>query len=103
LAITFAYARSHADPLVWLGGMVALAGFILASYTTKEYVIRHGHPYPNDLLNRLKRRDLRLLTISVAAVAGHPYAGMLAVGLLSHACVFGILLRGWKISPKGAR
>jgi CDP-L-myo-inositol myo-inositolphosphotransferase len=103
LAITLAHARSHADPLVWLGGMVAVAGFILASYTTKEYVIRHGHPYPNDLLNRLKRRDLRLLAISVAAVAGHPYAGMLAVGLLSHACVFGILVRGWKISPRGAR
>lgn len=102
-AITLAHARSHPDPLVWLGGMVALAGFILASYTTKEYVIRHGHPYPNDLLNRLKRRDLRLLAISVAAVAGQPYAGILTVGLLSHACVFGILVRGWKINPKGAR
>lgn len=103
VAITFAHARSHADPLVWLGGMVALAGFILASYTTKEYVIRHGYPYPNDILNRLKRRDLRLLVIGIAAVAGHPYAGMLSVGLLSHACVFGILVRGWKITPRGAR
>jgi CDP-L-myo-inositol myo-inositolphosphotransferase len=97
LAITLSFARTHADPLVWLGGMLALAGFILASYTTKEYAIRHDRPYPNDVLNRLKRRDLRLLGICAGAVAGYPYAAMLALGLLSHACVFGILIRGWRL------
>jgi CDP-L-myo-inositol myo-inositolphosphotransferase len=101
VAITLAHARSHPSPLVWLGGMMALAGFVLASYTTKEYGIRHGYPYPDDILNRLKRRDLRLLVICVAAVVGYPYAGVLAVGLLSHACVFGILVRGSKIGSRG--
>ncbi len=80
--------------------MVALAGFILASYTTKEYAIRHESPYPNDVLNQLKRRDLRLLGIGVGAIAGYPYAAVFALGLLSHACVFGILMRGWKLSAR---
>ena len=97
LAITLAYARLHPGPLAWLGGMVALAGFILASYTTKEYAIRHERSYPNDVLNRLKRRDLRLLGICVGAVVGYPFAAVLALGLLSHACVFGILIRGWRL------
>ena len=97
LAVTLAYARFHSGPLPWVGGMVALAGFILASYTTKEYAIRHERSYPNDVLNRLKRRDLRLLGICVGAVVGHPFAAVLALGLLSHVCVFGILIRGWKL------
>ena len=80
--------------------MAALAGFILASYTTKEYAIRHEQPYPNDILNRLKRRDLRLLGIGVGAVVGYPFAAVLILGLLSHACVFGILIRGWKLSSE---
>jgi CDP-L-myo-inositol myo-inositolphosphotransferase len=103
LAITLAAARLWDGPWVWLGGMVALAGFILASYTTKEYAIRHQSPYPNDVLNRLKRRDLRLLGICVGAVAGYPYAAVFALGLLSHACVFGILMRGWKLSARITR
>ena len=103
LAITLAYARLHPGPLAWLGGMAALTGFILASYTTKEYAIRHERPYPNDVLNRLKRRDLRLLGICVGAVVGYPFAAMLVLGLLSHACVFGILMRGWKLSARITR
>ena len=103
LAITLAYARHHPSPLVWLGGMVALSGFILAGYVTKEYKIRHGRPYPNDLVNRLKRRDLRLLGISIGAVAGYPYVAMMVLGFLSHACVFGILVRGWRLqNPRPA-
>jgi len=100
LAVTLAHARLYPGPLTWLGGMVALSGFILASYTTKEYAIRHERSYPNDVLNRLKRRDLRLLGICVGAVVGYPFVAVLALGLLSHACVFGILIRGWRLSSE---
>ena len=102
-AITLACAQLQPGPLVWLGGMVAMAGFILASYTTKEYAIRHQYPYPDDIVNRLKRRDLRLLGICVGAVIGHPYAAVLALGLLSHACVVGVLVRGWRLGSKCER
>ena len=77
---------------------MAIAGFILSGYVTKEYEIRFKRPYPVDVFGQFKHRDLRLLAIGVGAVAGHPYAAMLAVGLLGHVCVFGILMRGWKLS-----
>ena len=61
LAITFAYSLAHRGPLRAIVGTVAACGFILANYVTKEFAIRHERTYPNDILNRLKRRDLRLL------------------------------------------
>ena len=96
LAISLAESRVQSGALVWLGGMAALSGFLLASYTTKEYALRYGCPYPNDLLNRIKRRDLRLFGICLGALIGHPYAAMLILGGISHACIVGILLRGWR-------
>lgn len=95
LAVTFSYAASHAGPLPWIAGLLCVSGFLLASYVTKEFALRCGRPYPSDVLNRLKRRDLRLLTISCGAVLGYPFVALLAAGALSHACVIGILLKGW--------
>lgn len=72
----------------------------MASYVTKEYALRHGKPYPPDFLNRIKRRDLRLLGIAVGAVLGVAFQTMVALGVLSHVCVAGILAHGWR--GKGA-
>ena len=66
----------------------------MASYTTKEYQIRLGWPYPNTVIARLKRRDLRILIVAVGAIMGRPFMALLLVGLLSHFCVLWILLRG---------
>jgi len=102
VAITFAYSSSylghpgHPGALTWMGGLLALSGFFMASYVTKEYALRHGKPYPADFLNRIKRRDLRLLGISVGAVFGVAFQAMIVLGVLSHLCVAGILARGWK-------
>lgn len=95
LAVTFAYAAAHPGPLPWLAGFIAVCGFTLASYVTKEFALRLGRPYPNDVLNRLKRRDLRLLVICLGAVINRPFEALLAVGALAHACVLGVLIRGW--------
>jgi len=96
LAITFSYSSSHPGPLAWMGGFLSLSGYFMASYVTKEYALRHGKPYPPDFLNRIKRRDLRLLGISVGAVLGVAFHAMVALGVLSHLCVAGILARGWR-------
>ena len=77
---------------------MAAFGFILASYVTKEFAIRHERPYPNDIFNRLKRRDLRLLLICLGAVVGRPFEALLLTGAISHACVIGILFKGWSMS-----
>ena len=66
----------------------------MASYITKEYQIRFIRPYPNTVIARLKRRDLRILTVAVGAIMGHPFTALLVVGALSHFSVLWILLRG---------
>ena len=98
LGVTYAFATAHSGPLAWVLGFLTACGFILASYVTKEFSIRHERPYPNDILNRLKRRDLRLLLICLGAVVGRPFEALLLAGAVSHACVIGILFKGWLLS-----
>ncbi len=96
LAITFSYSTSHPGPLAWMGGLLSISGYYMASYVTKEFALRHGKAYPPNFLNRIKRRDLRLLGISVGAVLGIAFEAMVGLGVLSHLCVVGILVRGWR-------
>ncbi len=103
LAITFAYAEVHPGPLPWIIGFLAAFGFILASYVTKEFAIRTGEPYPNDVLNRLKRRDLRVFIICLGAVVARPFEALTIAGALTHLCVIGVLIRGWKRSASPGR
>lgn len=69
----------------------------MASYVTKEFQLRFQRPYHNDLINRLKRRDLRILVIAVGALVEHPLLALLAllaIGSLTHLAVFQILVSG---------
>lgn len=100
LAMTFAIVAAHArhfpGPLPWITGMVAATGFILVSYVTKEFALRHQRDYPHDFLGSIKHRDLRVLAISVGAVAGFAFEALLLVGVLSHVVVAGIMVQGWR-------
>lgn len=77
-------------------GMVAATGFVLISYVTKEFALRHKSEFSHNFLNRIKHRDLRLLVISVGAVAGLAFETLLVAGVLSHAVVAGIMVLGWR-------
>jgi CDP-L-myo-inositol myo-inositolphosphotransferase len=97
VGVTLGHARTGGDEIsTWLLGLFALSGFLLASYVTKEFALRHGSEYPNDRLNRLKRRDLRLFGLFCGALLGEAFTALVLLGLLSHACVLGILYRGWR-------
>ena len=101
LAIVTAYLRHAPAPgmLPMTVGILAATGFILASYVTKEFARHHTLAYPHDFLDRMKHRDLRLLVIAAGALVGFPYLALILVGVLSHAAVVGIMLRGWRLSP----
>ena len=71
----------------------------MASYVTKEFQIRFQRPYPNSLVNKLKRRDLRILAIAVGAALGHPFVALLAIGSLTHLAVLQVLVSGWDTTP----
>jgi len=106
LAVTFAASRLYDAAWVWPAGFAATSSFLMASYVTKEFQIRFQRPYPNSLVNKLKRRDLRILAIAVGAALGHPLVALLAIGSLTHLAVFQILVSGWRttlVPPSIAR
>lgn len=97
LAVTAAEASTVGGGLrPWLGGSLALTGFLFASYVTKEFALRHGREYPNDVLNRLRRRDLRLFGIGCGALFGVAFEAMVLLGAISHLCAAGMLRRAWR-------
>ena len=99
LAIVTAYTRLVPGLLPLIAGIVAGTGFILVSYVTKEFALRHQRDYPHNFLDRIKHRDLRVLTIAVGAVLGFPFEALLLAGVISHALVVGIMVRGWRLGP----
>jgi len=95
LAVAFSASQLHDAIWVWPASFAATASFLMASYVTKEFQIRFQRPYPNTLVSKLKRRDLRILAIAVGAVLGHPFVALLAIGALTHLAVFQVLVSGW--------
>ncbi|NNL64619.1 MAG: hypothetical protein HKP30_00105, partial [Myxococcales bacterium] len=97
LAVTAAEASAASGGLrPWLGGSLAMTGFLFASYVTKEFALRHGREYPNDVLNRLRRRDLRLFGIGCGALLGVGFEAMVLLGGIAHLCAAGMLRRAWR-------
>ncbi|MFP6625679.1 MAG: NTP transferase domain-containing protein [Deltaproteobacteria bacterium] len=95
LAVTFAASQLHDAAWVWPAGFAATTSFLMASYVTKEFQIRFHRPYPECLVNKLKRRDLRIFVVAAGAVIGQPLVALLAIGALTHLAVLQILVSGW--------
>ncbi len=92
--VSFGYWLAHPHAAVWLGAIFTLTGFIMASYTKKEFVIRYQSKPPSGLFGKLIKRDLRIFAIMLGAVVNLPYEIMLLVGLLSHVGIGWVLLKG---------
>ncbi len=88
--ITYGYWRTHPDVLAWPAGLLAIVGFILYSYTKKEFQVRYGHELNEyRLYQRIPAsRDVRLFLIFLGALVGQPFAAMVLAGLLAHAAVW---------------
>ncbi len=101
LAITFAYSSSyaghpgHPGALAWMGFPFPLR---LLHGELRDQGVRA--PARQTLPGRFPEPNqtpgLRLLGISVGAVFGVAFQAMVALGVLSHLCVAGILARGWQ-------
>ena len=94
--VSFGYWSAHPHAAVWLGAIFVLTGFIMVSYVKKEFVIRYQSKPPGGLLGRLIKRDLRIFTVMLGAIASLQYEAMLLVGFLSHIGIGWILLKGHK-------
>jgi len=93
VGVTYGFWYAHPAVWVWLAGIGALSGFMLASYAKKEYRLRFHRPFPLWLLPRLAKRDFRLFAVFVGALVGQPFFAMLGAGIISHLAVFWTLVR----------
>lgn len=93
---TYGFWRLHPTPWVWVGGIVALAGFLLTSYTKKEYALRYQQEIPAGMWVRLTKRDLRLFALFLGAILGRPYFALLAAGFVSHVGIARLLWREYQ-------
>ena len=92
-AVVFSASQMYDSVWIWPVGFIATISFLMASYVNKEFQIRFQRPYPNNLVNNLKRRDLRILVIAIGAVIGQPFVALLAIGALTHLAVLQIMIK----------
>ena len=95
-------------PLVLAVSGAALVGHLLVSYTTAKAAIDLGHRYRGTLLGGGRGRDLRLLIVTLGALAAavEPIAllvALAAVGLLSAWIVVVRLHRSWWAAGPGSQ
>ncbi len=94
IGITSGAWAVYQSPWVWLGGILAMSGFLFASYTKKEYALRYGQELEGGSISRLIKRDLRLFAIFIGAILNAPYLVLLGVGILSHLGVSLLFING---------
>ncbi len=92
VGITYGYWLEHPGTLPWLGGSMALAGFILSSYVKKEYALRYSRGLSKGFDEKLIKRDLRLFVIFLGAMVNQAFWAMIVVGLVSHIIIAWILM-----------
>jgi len=85
--ISLGHWQTHPTAFTLLGAILALTGFILASYTKKEYALRYGSEPPSGRLARLSKRDVRLFVLFAGALLNRPFEAMILVGAVSHLAV----------------
>jgi len=82
--ITVGCWQTYPQSVIMFGCVIAISGFIMASYTKKEYELRFNHRLPSSIINILNKRDIRLFTIFLGALFNRPFEAMVCIGMLSH-------------------
>jgi choline kinase/phosphatidylglycerophosphate synthase len=82
--IAFGSWQMYSQSVILIGSFIAISGFIMASYTNKEYELRFVHRLPKSILNMLKKRDSRLFILFLGALFNQPFVAMVCLGVLSH-------------------
>ena len=87
IGIGYSFWLAHPGVLPWIGCILALVGFILASYLTKEYFRRYFKEMPRSFIRILTKRDFRLFVIFIGAIINEPYWALISIGILSHIAI----------------
>ena len=92
--ITVGAARRNDGHQTGASAIAAVTGYLMTSYTRKDQMLRFGEGSSGGPFRQLAKRDLRLAMITLTALAGRPYVGLLAGGVLGHLDVLAQLLQG---------
>ncbi|GAI18852.1 unnamed protein product [marine sediment metagenome] len=84
IGIGYSFWLTHPGVLPWIGCILALVGFILASYLKKEYFRRYFEEMPKSFIRTLTKRDIRLFVIFMGAIVNKPYWALIGIGIISH-------------------
>ncbi len=87
--IIVGFARHAPGTTTWLLGILAATGFVMFSYTKKEYQVQYSAPMPpHPWYDRVPAsRDVRLFILFVGGLLNIPYWALLVSGGLAHLSV----------------
>lgn len=89
LGISAGYWRNQLGIIALVGCSVAISGFLMASYSRKEYQLRfRTSSLPMSSVERLTKRDLRLFLILVFSLLNVPFWGVVALGVFYNLFIF---------------
>jgi CDP-L-myo-inositol myo-inositolphosphotransferase len=101
ISITYACWLIYENVIVWIIGIAAITGFILTSYMKKEYVLRYNKNWPDGIMDKLSKRDLRLFGIFVGAILFYPLEAIAILAIISHiSIIWGFLREKWLVNHR---
>ena len=92
-SIAYAYSMLYGILISWIVAILAISGFILSSYSRKEYAIRYGKQISPDKIGYLGRRDIRLFIIFIGAILAHPFEALAITAILHHIVVASLFIK----------
>ena len=84
IGISYGYCSLHHHWAIWPVAVLAVTGFILPSYTKKEFILRYQIKSPNGFFSKLIKRDVRLFALMLASLFNCPFEMMIFIGVVSH-------------------
>lgn len=92
--ISYTYSSIYGNAVAWIIGVLAISGFILSSYSRKEYVIRYGKELPTSKIEYFGRRDFRLFIIFIGAILAYPLEALAVTATLHHIVIIALFFKG---------
>ena len=84
IGITYGYWSLHHHWAIWPVASLAVIGFILPSYTKKEFILRYQRKASDGFFSKLIKRDMRLFALMLASLFNCPFEMMIVIGFVSH-------------------
>ncbi len=93
ILVTYNGWMIYRENIIWVLGFFSLLGFIMASYSRKEYELRYGKKMQDSVMNKLSKRDIRLFSVFLGSLFNMAFEFMVVIAMLHHVALLWNLLR----------